>query len=78
MAEKAGLAAHVDVLVGDTVAMIRALPGKIDVVLIDLWKDLDLPCLDAFYPRLNRGAIIVADNMIHPGNADVRHSSVIA
>ena len=23
-------------------------------------------------------AIIVADNMIHPGNADVRHSSVIA
>ena len=78
MAEKAGLAAHVDVLVGDTVAMIRALPGKIDVVLIDLWKDLDLPCLDAFYPRLNRGAIIVADNMSHPGNAEVRHSSVIA
>ncbi|RAI58119.1 O-methyltransferase [Roseicella frigidaeris] len=72
MAEKAGLAAHVEFLVGDAVAMIQALPGKVDFVLVDLWKDLYLPCLEAFYPRLNPGAIVVADNMIRPGNADVR------
>ena len=39
----------------------------IDFVLLDLWKDLYSPCLDAFYPRLNAGAIIVADNMLRPG-----------
>jgi predicted O-methyltransferase YrrM len=26
-----------------------------------------LPCLEAFYPKLNPGAIIVADNIIRPG-----------
>ena len=30
-----------------------------------------MPCLEAFYPRLNPGAIIVADNMIMPGGPDV-------
>jgi len=72
MAEKAGLAGHVDFRVGDAVAMIGDLAGKIDFVLVDLWKDLYLPCLEAFYPKLNPGAIVVADNMIRPGNEDVR------
>lgn len=72
MAEKAGLAGHVDFRVGDAVAMIAELAGKVDFVLVDLWKDLYLPCLEAFYPKLNPGAIVVADNMIRPGNEDVR------
>jgi len=72
MAEKAGLAGHVDFRVGDAVAMIADLAGKVDFVLVDLWKDLYLPCLEAFYPKLNPGAIVVADNMIRPGNEDVR------
>lgn len=72
MAEKAGLAGHVDFRVGDAVAMIADLAGKVDFVLVDLWKDLYLPCLEAFYPRLNPGAIVVADNMIRPGNEDIR------
>ncbi|MCC4622480.1 hypothetical protein LL965_21355 [Xanthomonas cassavae CFBP 4642] len=29
-------------------------------------------CLEAFYPKLNPGAIIVADNMIRPGSEYVR------
>ena len=72
MASKAGLADVIDFQVGDAVEMISRLDVGIDFILLDLWKDLYLPCLDAFYPKLNPGAIIVADNMIRPGNDDVK------
>ncbi len=72
MAIKAGLADHIDFKVGDAVHMIVELPVGLDFVLVDLWKDLYVPCLEAFYPKLNRGAIIVADNMLRPGNEDVK------
>ena len=72
MAEKAGLAEHIDFKVGDAVEMIKALPSGVDFILVDLWKDLYIPCLDAFYPKLNPGAIVVADNMFMPGNEDVK------
>ncbi len=72
MATKAGLADHVEFKVGDAVAMIAALPVKLDFVLVDLWKDLYLPCLEAFLPKLNGGAIVVADNMLRPGGEDVQ------
>lgn len=48
MAEKAGLADHIDFKVGDAVEMIPALPGKIDFVLVDLWKDLYVPAWRPF------------------------------
>jgi predicted O-methyltransferase YrrM len=72
MSTKAGLADHVDFKIGDAVEMIGELPGGIDFVLVDLWKDLYTPCLEAFYPKLNPGAIIVADNMIRPGGDEVK------
>jgi predicted O-methyltransferase YrrM len=72
MSEKAGLADFVDFRVGDAVRMIEALPAGIDFVLVDLWKDLYVPCLDAFYPKLNPGAIVVADNMLRPGGEAVK------
>ncbi len=71
MAERAGLADHIDFRVGDALALIDRLPAGIDFVLLDLWKELYTPCLDAVYPKLNPGAIIVADNMISPGGEDV-------
>lgn len=71
MARKAGLADVIDFRVGDAVQMIGDLPRGIDFVLLDLWKDLYVPCLDAFYPKLNTGAIIVADNMVRPGGENV-------
>jgi predicted O-methyltransferase YrrM len=71
MADKAGLASHINFLVGDAISLIETLPGRIDFVLLDLWKDMYVPCLDAFYPRLNPGAIIVADNMLRPGGEAV-------
>lgn len=72
MAEQAGLAGWIDFRIGDAVQMIRELSGKVDFVFVDLWKDLYVPCLEAFYPYLNEGAIIVADNMIRPGTEDVK------
>lgn len=71
MARKAGLADHIDFRVGDAVAMIGDLPPGIDLVLLDLWKDLYVPCLRAFLPKLNRGAIVVADN-VGPGQDNTR------
>ena len=71
MATRAGLADHIDHRVGDAVAMIGAMPHGIDFVLLDLWKDLYVPCLEAFYPKLNPGAIVVADNMLRPGGEEV-------
>ncbi len=71
MSTKAGLADFVDFRVGDAVELIGQLDGGVDFVLLDLWKDLYVPCLEAVYPRLNPGAIIVADNIVRPGGADV-------
>jgi predicted O-methyltransferase YrrM len=72
MSVKAGLAEFVDFRVGDAVETIGDLPSGFDFVLVDLWKDLYTPCLDAFYPKLNPGAVIVADNMLRPGGEEVR------
>ncbi len=71
MATKAGLADSIDFKVGDALQIIADLPFKLDFVLVDLWKNLYEPCLDAFYPKLNPGAIIVADNMLWPGGEEV-------
>jgi predicted O-methyltransferase YrrM len=72
MADKAGLADYIDFKVGDAVQMIGEMACSLDFVLVDLWKDLYVPCLEAFYPKLNPGAIVVADNMIFPASAEVR------
>lgn len=71
MAQQAGLADHIDFRVGDAVTLIEGMAGGFDFILLDLWKDMYVPCLEAFYPKLNPGAIIVADNMLWPGGEDV-------
>ena len=72
--ERAGLADVVDFRLGDAVAMIHADPGPFDLVLLDIWKDLYVPCLEAFYPKLSDEGMIAADNMVEPPMAreDVR------
>ena len=66
---RAGLADVVDLRLGDAVALIEADEGPFDLVLLDIWKDLYLPCFKAFYPKLSEEAVIVADNMIDPASA---------
>ncbi len=72
MATEAGLAEVVDFRVGDAVAMIGDLQETVDFVLLDLWKDLYVPCLEAFFPKLAPGALVVADNMIWPETEGAR------
>jgi hypothetical protein len=66
---KAGLAEFVDFKIGDALATLRDLPGPFDFVLLDLWKDLYIPSFDLIYTKLADGALIVADNMLHPERA---------
>jgi predicted O-methyltransferase YrrM len=66
MLERAGLAEYVSFIVGDARATLNSLDLKFDLVLLDLWKDLYVRCFDMVLPKLNPGAIIVADNMLYP------------
>ncbi len=72
--EAAGLADVVDFRLGDAVAMIGEDPGPFDLVLLDIWKELYLPCFAALYPKLSEEGVICADNMIEPemARAEVR------
>ena len=62
----AGLADVVDFRLGDAVAMTAADPGTFDFALLDIWKELYLPCFEALYPNLDDEGVICADNMITP------------
>lgn len=66
---RAGLADYVDFRLGDARKRIAELEGPFDFVLLDLWKDLYIPCLDLVYPKLAEGAFVVADNMIAPASS---------
>jgi predicted O-methyltransferase YrrM len=63
---RAGLADHVDIHVGSAVETLPRLAGPYDFVLVDLWKELYVTCLDLVYPKLEHGAFVAADNMIYP------------
>jgi predicted O-methyltransferase YrrM len=70
----AGLAAYVDFRVGDAMESIRTSTDMFDLVLIDLWKELYVPCLNLLFPKLNKGAWIIADNMIYPAH-DIKETT---
>jgi predicted O-methyltransferase YrrM len=63
---RAGLTAYVEFRLGDALETLTTLQGPFDFVLVDLWKELYVPCLELFYPKLAPGAFIAADNMIYP------------
>lgn len=64
--QEAGLAGHVEWRCGDAVELLPWAEDGIDFVLIDLWKDLYVPCLEILHGKLADGAIVVADNMLQP------------
>jgi predicted O-methyltransferase YrrM len=64
--EEAGLAEVVEFRCGDAVEMVKADPGSFDFALLDIWKELYLPCFEALYPKLSEEGVICADNMITP------------
>ena len=63
---RAGLSTRVEFHAGDCLETLKNLPGPFDFVLLDVWKDLYLPCFELVHPKLAPGAIIAADNMLLP------------
>lgn len=66
---EAGLAGVVEWRLGDALELLREQPGPVDFVLMDLWKDLYVPCFERVYPLLAPNGVIVADNMLRPESA---------
>ena len=66
---RAGLSTRVEFHAGDCIDSLRTLAGPFDFVLLDVWKDLYLSCFDLVHPKLERGGIIAADNMLLPESA---------
>jgi len=60
---EAGLAAHVDVRLGDALQTLTTVEAPIDMVLLDGWKDLYLPILEILKPKLRPRAVVLADNI---------------
>jgi predicted O-methyltransferase YrrM len=67
--DKAGLAEFVEFRCGDALDLIAADPGPFGLVLLDVWKNLYVPCFEAVYPKLAEEGVIVSDNMIYPEGA---------
>jgi predicted O-methyltransferase YrrM len=63
---RARLDRFVDYRIGSALETLSDLPGPFDFVLIDLWKDLYVPCLELIYDKLVPGALVAADNMLLP------------
>lgn len=63
---RTGLLDFVEFRLGDARDSISAMKENVDFVLLDVWKVFYIECFDRFYPKLNPGAFIAADNMIQP------------
>jgi predicted O-methyltransferase YrrM len=62
----AGLSDQVELVSADALEFLKTWTQPLDFVLVDLWKDLYVPCLELFFPRLAPGALVAADNMLRP------------
>jgi predicted O-methyltransferase YrrM len=63
---RAGLSSRVEFHAGDCLETLKSLPGPFDFVLLDVWKDLYVPCFELVHPKLAPGGTICADNMLIP------------
>lgn len=66
---RAGLSTRVEFHAGDCLETLKTLNGPFDFVLLDVWKDLYLPCFELVHPKLAPGGMICADNMLMPESA---------
>jgi predicted O-methyltransferase YrrM len=63
---RAGLSTRVEFHAGDCLDTLQTLTGPFDFVLLDVWKNLYLPCFELVHPKLAPGGVIIADNMLLP------------
>ena len=66
---QAGLADQVSCRTTDALAYLAETDERYDFVLIDIWKDMYVPALEAVAPLVLPGGIILADNMTFPESA---------
>jgi predicted O-methyltransferase YrrM len=64
--KEAGLSDVVEFRVGDALETLAQSTEMFDFVLVDIWKELYVPCFDLFFPKLSKGAWVLGDNMIFP------------
>jgi predicted O-methyltransferase YrrM len=62
---RAGMTDVVQVVSGDAFAAIPKLPGTFDFVFLDAWKRDYKKFLDLVYPRLDRGGLFTAHNVVN-------------
>jgi predicted O-methyltransferase YrrM len=62
---KAGMTDVVEVVSGDAFAEIPKLPGTFDFVFLDAWKRDYKKFLDLVYPRLDKGGLFTAHNVVN-------------
>ena len=62
---RAGMADVVQVVAGDAFAQIPKLPGTFDFVFLDAWKRDYKKFFDLVYPRLDRGGLFTAHNVVN-------------
>ena len=66
---KVGLEKTVSVIQGDALQLIPTLKGEFDFIFIDANKPDYLKYLKAIEPKLKRGAVVIADNVIASARA---------
>jgi predicted O-methyltransferase YrrM len=60
--DEAGVSEPVTILLGDALETLHDVPGPIELVLLDGWKNLCVPVLRLLEPKLASGALVVADD----------------
>jgi len=63
--KRAGMTDVVQVIAGDAFAEIPRLPGTFDFVFLDAWKRDYKKFLDLVYPRLDKGGLFTAHNVVN-------------
>jgi predicted O-methyltransferase YrrM len=66
---EAGLADRVEFIAGDALVTLAQLDAPISLLFLDGWKGLYLPMLRLLEPLLVDGALVVADDTLHPALA---------
>lgn len=62
---EAGLGDLVDLREGDARETLADVDGPVDLLLLDAWKDLNLPILKLLEPKLAPGALVIVDDTNH-------------
>jgi predicted O-methyltransferase YrrM len=65
---RAGLADIVQVVAGDAFKEVPKVPGTFDFVFLDAWKKDYKNFFDLIYPRLDKGGLFVAHNVVNKRN----------